>query len=198
MRAILVSPSFHGIGVKVSGSGIATMSDSSIALKPVIDEPSKPMPSSSAASISLGVTAKLFRCPSMSVNQRRRNSIPSSAIRFSTCLRASGSLVARAVLSTCATRPPFKKHESPGRSRARGRIAYERRSVYNSRERALCQHPEKCRLVLGPRLVHRDDLLDEHFEAGVADVSCIRLCVPAREEHLDPEPRLRPVGTADD
>jgi hypothetical protein len=32
----------------VSGSGIATMSDSSIALKPVIDEPSKPIPSSSA------------------------------------------------------------------------------------------------------------------------------------------------------
>ena len=77
IRATFVSPSFHGIGVKVSGSGIATMSDSSIALKPVIDEPSKPIPSSSAASISLGVTAKLFRCPSMSVNQSSRNSIPS-------------------------------------------------------------------------------------------------------------------------
>ena len=37
------------------------MSDSSIALKPVIDEPSKPIPSFSAPSISLGVTAKLFR-----------------------------------------------------------------------------------------------------------------------------------------
>ena len=36
----------------VSGSGIATMSDSSIALKPVIDDPSKPIPSSSAASTS--------------------------------------------------------------------------------------------------------------------------------------------------
>jgi hypothetical protein len=47
--------------VNVSGSGIATMSDSSIALKPVIEEPSKPMPSSSAASISPGVIAKLFR-----------------------------------------------------------------------------------------------------------------------------------------
>ncbi len=33
---------------KVVGSGIATMSDSSMALKPVIDEPSKPIPSSSA------------------------------------------------------------------------------------------------------------------------------------------------------
>ena len=37
------------------------MSDSSIALKPVIDEPSKPIPSLSASSSSLGVIAKLFR-----------------------------------------------------------------------------------------------------------------------------------------
>ena len=52
MRATRVSPSFHGIIWNVSGSGIATMSDSSIALNPVIDEPSKPIPSSSAASSS--------------------------------------------------------------------------------------------------------------------------------------------------
>src|SRR4051794_33131451 len=85
------------------------MSDSSIALKPVIDEPSKPIPSSSAASISLGVTAKLFKCPSMSVNQSRRNSMPSSRIRLRTFFRASGSLVALGSLSTCATLvPPFK------------------------------------------------------------------------------------------
>ena len=77
------------------------MSDSSIALKPVIDEPSKPIPSSSAPSISLGVTAKLFRWPSMSVNQSSTNSTPSSSIRFSTSLRAPGSLVARFCVSTC-------------------------------------------------------------------------------------------------
>ena len=47
------------------------MSDSSIALKPVMDDPSKPIPSSSAPSSSPGVIAKLFRWPSMSVNQRR-------------------------------------------------------------------------------------------------------------------------------
>jgi hypothetical protein len=46
---------------KVAGSGIATMSDSSIALKPVMDEPSKPIPSSSAPSSSAGVIEKLFR-----------------------------------------------------------------------------------------------------------------------------------------
>jgi hypothetical protein len=45
----------------VLGSGIATMSDSSIRLNPVIDEPSKPMPSSSASSISAGVIANDLR-----------------------------------------------------------------------------------------------------------------------------------------
>ena len=51
----------RGMISNVSGSGIATMSDSSILLKPVIDEPSKPMPSSSAPSISAGVIANDFR-----------------------------------------------------------------------------------------------------------------------------------------
>src|SRR5262245_38420769 len=110
------------------------MSDSSIALKPVIDEPSNPIPSSSAASISLGVTAKLFRCPSMSVNQRSRNSIRSSLIRSRTCLLASGSLVALGLLSTCATlSPPFKTRKPRALSGARGRVASERGSVYSSR-----------------------------------------------------------------
>src|SRR4051794_27545201 len=102
IRPTFVSPSRHGISWYVLGSGMATMSDSSIALKPVIDEPSKPIPSSSAPSISLGVTAKLFRWPSMSVNQSSTNSTPSSSIRFSTSLRAPGSLVARFAVSTCA------------------------------------------------------------------------------------------------
>ena len=79
------------------------MSDSSIALKPVIDEPSKPMPSSSAAAISFGVTAKLFRCPSMSVNQSSTNSTRSCSIRSSTADLAAGSDVARCLVSTCAT-----------------------------------------------------------------------------------------------
>ena len=79
------------------------MSDSSIALKPVIDEPSKPMPSSSAPSISDGVIAKLFRWPSMSVNQKRTYSTPSFSICFMTSLRAAGSDVARSLLSIIAT-----------------------------------------------------------------------------------------------
>ena len=83
----------------VAGSGIATMSDSSIALKPVIDEPSKPIPSSSAPAISASVIAKLFRCPSRSVNQKRTYSTFASSIFASTSRRASGSDVARALLS---------------------------------------------------------------------------------------------------
>src|SRR5215471_3346804 len=82
------------------------MSDSSIALKPVIDEPSKPMPSSSAPSTSLRVIEKLFRCPSRSVNQRRMSSIPADSISASTSLRVSGSDVARFLLSTYAILPP--------------------------------------------------------------------------------------------
>ena len=101
MRPTFVSPSLQGIIRYVPGSGIATMSDSSIALNPVIDEPSKPMPSSSAAGISLGVTAKLLRCPSRSVNQRSRNSTPSAFIFSSASLRASSLDVARFFDSTC-------------------------------------------------------------------------------------------------
>src|SRR5205807_237548 len=89
IRAPLVSPCFHGISWKVSGSGIATMSDSSIALKPVIEEPSNPIPSSSASSTSLGVIAKLLRWPSRSENQSKTNSTPSFSILPRTCFRDS-------------------------------------------------------------------------------------------------------------
>src|SRR5262245_14186940 len=109
IRAIFISPSRAGISWNVPGSGIATISDSSIALNPVIDEPSKPIPSSRASSTSLGVTAKLFRCPSMSVNQSSRKSTFSSCSRFSASRLASGSLIALALLSTCAMpKPPLK------------------------------------------------------------------------------------------
>ena len=102
IRATRVSPSFHGIIWNVSGSGIATMSDSSIALNPVIDEPSKPMPSSSAASSSCGVIAKLLRCPSRSVNQSSTNSAFSFSTRRRTTLRESSFDVALFSVSTCA------------------------------------------------------------------------------------------------
>ena len=57
--------------LKVVGSGIAIMSDSSIGLNPVIEDPSKPMPPSKASSSSDSLIEKLFSWPSRSVNQRR-------------------------------------------------------------------------------------------------------------------------------
>ena len=91
------------------------MSDSSIALKPVIDEPSKPIPSSSAPAISEGVIAKLFRCPSMSVNQKRTYSTPSCSICLRTALRAAGSDVARSLLSIIATIPCSSLRSAPAK-----------------------------------------------------------------------------------
>src|SRR6266550_558405 len=114
IRATFVSPSFHGIRWKVSGSGIAIMSDSSIALKPVIDEPSKPIPSSSAFSTSLGVIAKLLRWPSMSENHRSTNSTPSFSIRARTCLRDCSLEVALFFVSTCAMRSSLEMRKASG------------------------------------------------------------------------------------
>ena len=57
--------------LKLEGSGIAIMSDSSIGLKPVIEEPSKPIPPSNASSSSDELIEKLFSWPRTSVNQRR-------------------------------------------------------------------------------------------------------------------------------
>ena len=68
---------------------MAIMSDSSIRLKPVIDEPSKPMPSSSAPSSSSLPTAKDFSWPRMSVNHSRMNWMSCSSTSASTsCLDA--------------------------------------------------------------------------------------------------------------
>src|SRR2546427_3504072 len=110
----------------VAGAGIATMSDSSIALKPVIDEPSKPMPSSSAPSSSLVVIAKLFRWPSRSVNQSSTSSMPRSSTSFSTLLRASGSDVALFLLSICAMAPPRSTRRSLRSRRRYARSMAER------------------------------------------------------------------------
>ena len=53
------------------GSGIAIMSDSSIGLKPVIEEPSKPIPPSNASPSSVALIENDFSCPRMSVNHSR-------------------------------------------------------------------------------------------------------------------------------
>ena len=61
------------------GSGTAIMSDSSIGLNPVIEEPSKPMPPSKASSSSVALIENDFSRPRMSVNQRRMKRMPCSS-----------------------------------------------------------------------------------------------------------------------
>src|SRR5919106_2791274 len=68
----------HGRTANVLGSGSAIMSDSSIALKPVIEDPSKPMPPSNASSSSSALIENDFSWPRMSVNQRRMKRMPRS------------------------------------------------------------------------------------------------------------------------
>ena len=60
MRATPCSSGRQGSTRKVDGSGMATMSDSSMALKPVIEEPSKPRPCWKAPSSWSGSTEKDF------------------------------------------------------------------------------------------------------------------------------------------
>lgn len=58
----------HGSMAKVAGSGNKTMSDSSIGLYPVMDEPSKDWPFSKMLSMFLELADKFFRMPFTSVN----------------------------------------------------------------------------------------------------------------------------------
>ena len=60
IRPVAFSSGRQGRIAKVWGSGIAIMSDSSIGLKPVIEEPSKPIPPSNASSSSAALIEKLF------------------------------------------------------------------------------------------------------------------------------------------
>ena len=84
IRPVAFSAGRQGRIAKVDGSGIAIMSDSSIGLKPVIEEPSKPIPPSKASSSSAALIEKLFSWPSTSVNQRRMKRTSRSLTTFMT------------------------------------------------------------------------------------------------------------------
>ena len=71
IRATPCSSGRHGRIANVVGSGIAIMSDSSIGLKPVIEEPSKPIPPSNASASSVALIENAFSWPRMSVNHSR-------------------------------------------------------------------------------------------------------------------------------
>src|SRR6476646_6747709 len=80
----------HGSTLNVWGSGIAIMSDSSIGLKPVIEDPSNPIPPSNASASSVALIENALSWPRMSVNQRRMkrmsrsetSEMTSSAVRW--------------------------------------------------------------------------------------------------------------------
>ena len=92
---------------KVEGSGIAIMSDSSIGLNPVIEDPSKPMPPSNASSSSAALIEKLFNWPRMSVNQRRMNRTSRSFTMLMTSWAVFGAL------SATATAPSWRGRRAP-------------------------------------------------------------------------------------
>ena len=104
-----LSPARHGRIRNVAGSGMAIMSDSSMRLKPVIEDPSKPMPSSKAPATSSRPTAKDFSWPRMSVNQKRMNSTFSSSTR----LRTSSALAGEASVAAIGCAAPFGVDVSP-------------------------------------------------------------------------------------
>src|SRR5688500_4002227 len=94
MRATPRSSGRQGRIAKVDGSGMAIMSDSSMALKPVMEEPSKPIPPSNASSSSWALIEKLFSWPRMSVNQSRTKRMS----RSSTNARTSSALCGWSVM----------------------------------------------------------------------------------------------------
>src|SRR4051812_34695365 len=75
------------------------MSDSSMALKPVIDEPSKPMPPSKASPSSEAPIENDFSWPRMSVNQNRMNRIWRSSTRAMTSSEVRGWSLMRGTLA---------------------------------------------------------------------------------------------------
>src|SRR4051794_1397295 len=84
IRATPDSCGRQGRTANVVGSGWAIMSDSSMALKPVIEEPSKPLPPSKASASSSALIEKDFSWPRTSVNQSRMNRMPWSSTRART------------------------------------------------------------------------------------------------------------------
>src|SRR5215217_5185609 len=93
----------HGSTANVDASGTAIMSDSSIALKPVIDEPSNPMPPSNASSSWSELMLNDFSWPRTSVNQSRMKRMPRSSTSALT-----SSCVMRGSLGDPAIRPALE------------------------------------------------------------------------------------------
>src|SRR3954469_16860275 len=113
MRAVAFSSELQGRTAKVEGSGMAIMSDSSMALKPVIEEPSKPIPPSKASSSCAELIENDFSRPRTSVNHRQMKRIPRSSTSVLTssgvCGRSAiwGGIRGRLEQPAVAPRPEF-------------------------------------------------------------------------------------------
>src|ERR687885_320992 len=99
----------HGSTANVLASGSAIMSDSSMALKPVIEEPSKPIPPAKASSSCSELMLNDFSDPRMSVNQRRMKRMPRS---WTTALTSSF-VCGRSAGSTAMGAQPSRSSEQP-------------------------------------------------------------------------------------
>ena len=119
IRATPCSAGRHGRIANVVGSGIAIMSDSSIALKPVIEEPSNPIPPSNASASSVALIENDFSWPRMSVNHRRMKRIS----RSSTSARTSSAVVRSGVAIAGAERYLSRRWLGSARRVCPGRLA---------------------------------------------------------------------------
>src|SRR5829696_7310899 len=122
MRATPLSSGRQGRIAKVDASGMAIMSDSSIALNPVIDEPSKPMPPSKASSSSCALMEKLFSWPRMSVNQRRTKRMSRSSTKALTSSAVCGWSAMWGLLQGSAERSRLQPGARPTLQRHDGRL----------------------------------------------------------------------------
>ena len=119
----------HGSTANVDGSGSAIMSDSSMALKPVIEEPSKPIPPSNASSSCSALIENDFSWPRMSVNQSRMKRIPRSWTSALTSSGVVGRSVSAAIRGACsralepAVRPGLELAERRARGRGPSRVS---------------------------------------------------------------------------
>src|SRR5215211_209610 len=169
---------------------MAIMSDSSIALNPVIDEPSNPMPCSSASESSSLPTAKLFSWPRMSVNQKRMNSTPSSSTRASTSFALVLGSVAVAICllllcGLCLRRLRERRWESAWSSdrrsgRALGPAA--RTAVVSGRDLLLRVGLEDFLALLAR--ADSDRLIDgDHEDLAVTDIACACVLEDGLDHH---------------
>src|SRR4051794_29837557 len=155
------------------------MSDSSIALKPVIEEPSKPMPPSKASSSSSLLIEKLLSWPRTSVNQSRMKRIS----RSSTIALTSSAVFGWSAIDEPRCSGWRNPNEAPldGRSRSFGpsvaRVGGEPLAapLLERADRRL----ERLAL-LGERVLHADGRAVEH--TALDDALCLQLLEALGEE----------------